>query len=257
MHGFLNVFVAAALARELVLHGYPDPEAQATIAAVLDEPDPHAFAWDDDGVTWREHRVDVAELTAMRQQAARSFGSCSFEEPIADLRQLRDCVWILRTVGRPHVRLNETHNPDTLSWVASANAPDADFPAAESAVRRVRRTVTTTTPRIGVAIGDRILDVAACHARGLFDGRAAAGADACTGDDAERADGARAAGLVGAARAAQRAAARVSSRSAAPARAGRAVPRADGGRDDAAAGRDRRLHRLLRVDPSRHATSDR
>jgi hypothetical protein len=87
MHGFVNVFVAAAIARELVLHGYPDPEAQATIAAVLDEADPNAFEWDDDGVTWREHRVDAAELTAMRQ-AARSFGSCSFEEPIADLRQL-------------------------------------------------------------------------------------------------------------------------------------------------------------------------
>jgi hypothetical protein len=88
MHGFINLFVAAAIARELVLHGYPDPEAQATIAAVLDEPDPGAFEWDDDGVTWREHRVDANELTVMRQQAARSFGSCSFEEPIADLRQL-------------------------------------------------------------------------------------------------------------------------------------------------------------------------
>lgn len=88
MHGFVNLFVAAAIARELVLHGYPDPEAQATIAAVLDESDPNAFEWDDDSVTWREHRVDAAELTAMRQQAARSFGSCSFEEPIEDLRQL-------------------------------------------------------------------------------------------------------------------------------------------------------------------------
>jgi hypothetical protein len=88
MHGFVNLFVAAAIARELVLHGYPDPEAQATIAAVLDESDPNGFEWDDDAVTWREHRVDAGELTAMRQQAARSFGSCSFEEPIEDLRQL-------------------------------------------------------------------------------------------------------------------------------------------------------------------------
>jgi hypothetical protein len=87
MHGFVNLFVAAAVARELVLHGYPDPEAQATIAAVVDESDPGAFEWDDDGVTWREHRIDASELTAMRQ-AARSFGSCSFEEPIEDLRQL-------------------------------------------------------------------------------------------------------------------------------------------------------------------------
>jgi hypothetical protein len=74
MHGFLNVFLAAAL--------LDDAED------VLAESDPQAFAFDDDGVTWREQRVSTRELTEMRRTFATSFGSCSFEEPIGDLREL-------------------------------------------------------------------------------------------------------------------------------------------------------------------------
>lgn len=88
MHGFLNVFVGAALARQLVLHRYPEPEAQVALVALLDDTDPHAFSWHDDAVIWRRHRMDVSTLTAVRADAARSFGSCSFEEPIEDLQRL-------------------------------------------------------------------------------------------------------------------------------------------------------------------------
>lgn len=73
MHGFLNVFLAAAL---------PD-DAEA----VLRETDANSFAFDDDGVTWRGRRVTNDELRAMRELAI-SFGSCSFEEPIQDLKAL-------------------------------------------------------------------------------------------------------------------------------------------------------------------------
>jgi hypothetical protein len=87
MHGFLNVFLAAAVARELVLHSYPDPEAHTTVASLVEETDPHAFVWHDDGVRWRRHRVNVAGAIEARTSAC-SFGSCSFEEPVEDLRQL-------------------------------------------------------------------------------------------------------------------------------------------------------------------------
>jgi hypothetical protein len=73
MHGFVNLFLAAALsdrAEELLL-----------------DDDPRAFAFDDDGVAWRGRRVATAELEAMRQ-CAISFGSCSFEEPLDDLKEL-------------------------------------------------------------------------------------------------------------------------------------------------------------------------
>ncbi|HEX8171971.1 MAG TPA: hypothetical protein VF824_15650 [Thermoanaerobaculia bacterium] len=74
MHGFLNLFLAAAM--------LDDAEA------VLNENDPHAFAFDDDGASWRDRRVATEEIMAMRRDFALSFGSCSFEEPIADLQEL-------------------------------------------------------------------------------------------------------------------------------------------------------------------------
>ena len=72
MHGFLNVFLAAALL------DHAD--------AILAESDPQAFAFDDDGASWRGHRVTTDAMVAMRRDFATSFGSCSFEEPIDDLR---------------------------------------------------------------------------------------------------------------------------------------------------------------------------
>jgi hypothetical protein len=73
MHGFVNVFIAAAL---------PD-DAEA----ILEETDPRAFAFTDDAATWRDRRVDLAGLKAMRTFAT-SFGACSFEEPIDELKEL-------------------------------------------------------------------------------------------------------------------------------------------------------------------------
>jgi hypothetical protein len=74
MHGFINVFLAAAMAG--------DEEA------VLVEEDPRAFTFDDSGVTWRDRRVLLSELMRVRTDFAISFGSCSFEEPIGDLREM-------------------------------------------------------------------------------------------------------------------------------------------------------------------------
>jgi hypothetical protein len=74
MHGFLNVFLAAALLDHA--------------EAVLNEEDPRAFTFDDEGASWRDQRVTTEALQKMRREFAISFGSCSFEEPIADLREL-------------------------------------------------------------------------------------------------------------------------------------------------------------------------
>jgi hypothetical protein len=74
MHGFLNVFLAAALLEHA--------------DGILGETDPSAFSFDDDGATWRGHRVTTDALRTMRRDFATSFGSCSFEEPIGDLRAL-------------------------------------------------------------------------------------------------------------------------------------------------------------------------
>lgn len=74
MHGFVNVFLAAAMldhAKE-----------------VLREEDPQAFRFDDAAAWWRNVSVSTDALVTMRRTFAISFGSCSFEEPINDLRAL-------------------------------------------------------------------------------------------------------------------------------------------------------------------------
>jgi len=80
MHGFLNMFLAAAL----VYKGGTESGALAT----LDETSPEAFRFDDDGVSWHSHRLTAAQIRDARQNFAIGFGSCSFDEPVADLRTI-------------------------------------------------------------------------------------------------------------------------------------------------------------------------
>lgn len=81
MHGFVNVFGGAALAR---IHGLgPDD-----LAEILESADPAHWRLDGDGLGWRSLRTSPAELADAREQAALSFGSCSFDEPREDLRAL-------------------------------------------------------------------------------------------------------------------------------------------------------------------------
>ncbi|KAB0583967.1 fumarylacetoacetase [Ideonella dechloratans] len=54
---------------------------------------------------------------------------------------------------------DSTHAPDALSWVASANAPDSDFPLQNLPYGRWRRPGETAW-HLGVAIGDQVLDLA-------------------------------------------------------------------------------------------------
>jgi fumarylacetoacetase len=74
------------------------------------------------------------------------------------------------------ILLNETHDPARRSFVESANLPGSDFPI-QNLPFGVFRMTTSEQPRVGVAIGDQIVDVAA--AAGLFGGAAAAAAQAC------------------------------------------------------------------------------
>jgi hypothetical protein len=80
MFGFVNVFLAGAFARA----GMGEP----TIARLLEERDPAAMTFADDGVRWREHAISIDELRRARTSFAVAFGSCSFREPIDDLHQL-------------------------------------------------------------------------------------------------------------------------------------------------------------------------
>lgn len=68
--------------------------------------------------------------------------------------------------------IDETHDPALRSWVGSANDRQTDFPMQNLPFGVFRRRASGESPRIGVAIGDRILDLAACARAGLLDGAA-------------------------------------------------------------------------------------
>ena len=61
------------------------------------------------------------------------------------------------------IPLNETHDPARRSFVESANAPDCDFPI-QNLPFGVYCPAPGSPPRVGVAIGDQILDAAAAAA---------------------------------------------------------------------------------------------
>ncbi|MBV9333463.1 MAG: hypothetical protein JO146_05605 [Candidatus Eremiobacteraeota bacterium] len=79
MHGFLNILAAAALAPRV------DRE---TLARVVAEEDPAAFSFEDASFAWRDLRVELADLQRARREAFVAYGSCSFDEPVADLMAL-------------------------------------------------------------------------------------------------------------------------------------------------------------------------
>jgi hypothetical protein len=80
MHGFLNVFLAAASVEKGI-----DAE---TCAKLLEEQSSEAFRFDTDGIEWRGHRLTRDEIVSTRKMFGISFGSCSFSEPIYDLKAL-------------------------------------------------------------------------------------------------------------------------------------------------------------------------
>lgn len=79
-HGFLNLFLAAALA----WRGGDEPSVLAT----LEETSAGAFRFDSAGVGWHGHRLSAGDLADARARFAIGFGSCSFEEPVEDLKTL-------------------------------------------------------------------------------------------------------------------------------------------------------------------------
>ncbi len=81
MHGFLNVFLAAAGVRA----GMTGDEATRLLA----ESGQVAFRFGEHGASWGRYRWSNVELRATREEFAISFGSCSFQEPIDDLRGMR------------------------------------------------------------------------------------------------------------------------------------------------------------------------
>jgi len=74
--------------------------------------------------------------------------------------------------------LNATHDTDLRSWVESAGDPGSDFPI-QNLPFGVFTVAGWDAARVGVAIGDQVLDVAGCVTENLI--AASRAADACAG----------------------------------------------------------------------------
>lgn len=81
MHGFLNVFVAAALAHAL-------NSDLSTLVEVLESQKIEDFDFTAGGLRWRELEVSTQQVQAARTNFAVSYGSCSFDEPVQKLQEL-------------------------------------------------------------------------------------------------------------------------------------------------------------------------
>lgn len=80
MFGFLNLFLATAFLRA----GMEETDT----ARLLEEESPEALQFDEVGVSWEGHRLDLEALRDARRLGVVSFGSCSFTEPIGELEAL-------------------------------------------------------------------------------------------------------------------------------------------------------------------------
>jgi len=79
MHGFVNVFLAAVLAWR--------GEGMKALMETLNVSDAAAFAFDEDAVRWPGFETGVDEIEAVRREFAMSYGSCSFTEPLEEVKE--------------------------------------------------------------------------------------------------------------------------------------------------------------------------
>jgi hypothetical protein len=77
MHGFLNVLLAAAFLWSSI--------SEQEIQALLGDEDPR-LSFTRKGIGWGNRWIGIQQIEQARQRLVTSFGSCSFDEPVTQLR---------------------------------------------------------------------------------------------------------------------------------------------------------------------------
>jgi hypothetical protein len=80
MHGFVNFFLAATAAYE--------GASEARVTSILNDSDRGKFRATANEILWCDETFSVETIQRTRQHFAMSFGSCSFEEPIEEMRSM-------------------------------------------------------------------------------------------------------------------------------------------------------------------------
>ena len=82
MQGFLNLSILTALV-------YWQKLTYQEALTVLQESSITSFNFQEDKISWQHCHLNLTELKTARQNFFRSFGSCSFQEPLDELRELQ------------------------------------------------------------------------------------------------------------------------------------------------------------------------
>ena len=80
MHGFLNLFLMTGFARQSFPPGL--------LEELMEEEFEEAFSFSDTAATWRDNALELWQIERFRRFGIRAFGSCSFDEPVEDLKTL-------------------------------------------------------------------------------------------------------------------------------------------------------------------------
>ena len=81
MHGFLNMLMMTGFARESF--------RTSLLEELMEEEFEEVFRFSELGVQWRDqHVITLTHINSLRTCGMQSFGSCSFDEPIADLQAM-------------------------------------------------------------------------------------------------------------------------------------------------------------------------
>ncbi len=92
MHGFLNMFLMTGFARESY--------RRDLLEVVMEEESEDVFRFEDQAVIWRnDFTLNAWQIARLRSHGIQSFGSCSFDEPVADLQKLGILSAETRPVG--------------------------------------------------------------------------------------------------------------------------------------------------------------
>ena len=82
MQGFLNLSILTILV-------YWQKLTQSEALTVLQESSINSFKFQEDHIAWKDRYLNLCELQKARQYFFRSFGSCSFQEPLNELMELK------------------------------------------------------------------------------------------------------------------------------------------------------------------------
>ncbi|MGB9696249.1 MAG: hypothetical protein ACP5P3_03410 [Ignavibacteria bacterium] len=82
VHGFLNLFCAAILT-------YIYPLDREALFILLEEANRDDFVFSENNINYKDWNVDTYSIEKARKEFAFSYGSCSFTEPVDDLKKLQ------------------------------------------------------------------------------------------------------------------------------------------------------------------------